>query len=215
MSVNQKTNKRRDYAGIASEERDSQRREALIAAGIAAFGERGYAGTTIESLCSAASVSTRDFYHYFATKEALLLAVYDQIIEATMISVGQAISERLSDNDESAAVIRAGIAAFAESMVNDERWARINFIEIVGVSPRVELRRREVIRNFGSLVATINTTLAERDGTGDSSLPLVHSVALVGAVHETLTDWVTHDDRPPLGEAIDALVDVFTAVLLR
>jgi AcrR family transcriptional regulator len=206
---------RRTYGGVAPEERDAQRREALVAAGIAAFGERGYAVATIESLCAQASVSTRDFYHYFASKEQLLLAVYDQIIDRTIRNVGAAVGSALVEGAESTTVIRAGISAFATSMVDDERWARINFIEIVGVSGDVEARRREVIADFGRFVAGISETLVERGDFDRGALTPVHSVAMVGAIHETLTDWLLQSERAPLDQTIDALVEIFAAVLRR
>lgn len=214
MNVKQE-NPRRHYAGISSDERDARRRAALITAGIALFGERGYASTTIESLCSRVSLSTRDFYRYFATKEDLLLAVYDRIIDDTMRAVGAAVGTALTRQADAPELIRAGIAAFAGSMVEDERWARINFIEVIGVSPRVELRRREVIGDFGRFVAGINETLVEHGDLDRATLTPVHAVAMVGAVHETLTDWVVSTQRRPLDETIDVLVDIFTAVLRR
>lgn len=204
---------RRAYAGIAAEERDAQRRLALIESGIDSFAEHGYAQTTIESVCSGANVSTRDFYRYFKGKEELLLTVYDQIIDETMRAVGTAVGAALADFKGTRAVIRAGVAAFAMSMTGDERWARINFIEVVGVSADVELRRREVIGDFGRLVAGISETLAERGLADRATLSPVHSVAMVGAIHETLTDWMLQSERPPIDQTIDALVDIFTAVL--
>lgn len=213
MEVKKKS--KRSYGGVSSEARDVMRREALVAAGIELFGAAGYAATTIEALCSEASVSTRDFYSYFKTKEDLMLAVYDRVIAQTMESVGARVAQAFERDDDLPGVIRAGVGAFAEAMVEDERWGRINFIEVVGVSPRVESRRREVIGDFGRIVAAISEALAERDGIDMAAFSSVHSVALVGAVHETLTDWVTGGDRPPLDQTVDALVEIFAAVMRR
>lgn len=207
---------KRGYAGISAADRDTMRRERLIAAGIAGFGTDGYPATTIESLCGHASVSTRDFYSYFKTKEDLLLAVYDQIIEQSMRQVAQAVAQA----DEAAeggqtSVIHAGIAAFAESMARDERWARINFIEVVGVSSRVELRRREAIHNFAQLVKSYTELLAERGLIDPAIVSPVTWVAMVGAIHETLTDWVIQSDRPPLDFIVDGLTALFDSVIGR
>lgn len=204
---------KRSYGGLSAETRDKQRREQLIVAAIDRFGTRGYSAATIESVCTQARVSTRDFYSYFATKEELMLAAYDRIVEESMRQVGDAVAAAFEQDADSGDVIRAGIAAFATAMVEDERWARINFIEVIGVSQRVEHRRREVIGDFGRLVAAISEVLAERGEFDREKLSHVHSIAMVGAVHETLTDWVIHTERPPLTETIDALVEIFSAVL--
>ena len=211
MDVKRKN--KRSYGGVSSEARDELRRDALITAGIDGFGTSGYTSTTIESMCSAARVSTRDFYSYFTTKEDLMLAVYDHVIAESMLRVGQAVTEATQNGADARGTIRAGIGEFAHSMSDDERWGRINFIEVVGISARVESRRREVIRAFGELVAAVSNALATRGEINRGALSPVHSVAMVGAVHETLTDWSIRDERPPLDEIIEALVDIFTAVI--
>ena len=48
---------RRGYGGRSAAERRAERRERLLAAGLELFGTRGYAATSIERLCAAASVS--------------------------------------------------------------------------------------------------------------------------------------------------------------
>lgn len=53
-------------------------RERLIGAAIALFWEKGYANTSISDLLSAAKANSGSFYHFFSSKEDLLLAVLDQ-----------------------------------------------------------------------------------------------------------------------------------------
>lgn len=207
---------KRGYGGISPADRDAMRRQQLITAGIAGFGENGYSATTIESLCGEARVSTRDFYSYFKSKEALLLAVYDHIIERSMNAVAEAVAEAdLRAAGDPIGVIHAGIGAFAESMARDERWARINFIEVVGVSSRVELRRREAIHNFAQLVKSYTELLAERGLIDPAIVSPVTWVAMVGAIHETLTDWVIQSDRPSLEYIVDELTALFVVLIRR
>ena len=53
-------------------------RERLIGAAIALFWEKGYANTSISDLLAAAHANSGSFYHFFSSKEDLLLAVLDQ-----------------------------------------------------------------------------------------------------------------------------------------
>lgn len=210
------TTPKRRYGGISSADRDELRRARLIEAGIAGFGDDGYPAATIESICRAASVSTRDFYRYHSSKEDLLLAVYDHIIESSTRSVADAIASTvLRSPDDTAHAIHAGIKAFAESMARDERWARINFIEIVGVSHRVELHRRAAIHRFAELIRVFIEALASSGRIEPVVVTPVLWVATVGAVHETLTDWVIREERPPLESVVDDLASLFGLMMLR
>ena len=50
-------------------------KESLLAAAKKLFLTRGYAGTSVDAICSQAKVSKGSFYHFFDTKEELALAV--------------------------------------------------------------------------------------------------------------------------------------------
>ncbi|HTO59187.1 MAG TPA: helix-turn-helix domain-containing protein [Pseudomonadales bacterium] len=67
-----------------------ERREATIAAILeaarAAFGKRGFAATTIESIADECGIAKGAVYHHFASKEALFTAV----LEAVQVDVANA-----------------------------------------------------------------------------------------------------------------------------
>ena len=70
----------RAYRGIAPEQRALERKQRLLAAGLALFARQGYARTPIEQLCTEAKVTARHFYALFSSREALLTELYDRII---------------------------------------------------------------------------------------------------------------------------------------
>lgn len=55
-------------------------RERLIEAAIALFWEKGYANTSMSDLLGAAKVNSGSFYHFFSSKEDLLLAMLDRYL---------------------------------------------------------------------------------------------------------------------------------------
>ena len=59
-------------------EQVAQTRAALVAAGRHLFGERGFAGTSVEDLAREARVTTGALYHHFPTKTLLFEAVFEQ-----------------------------------------------------------------------------------------------------------------------------------------
>ena len=117
----------RIHGGLTPEERDAARRRRIMDAGIEIFGTEGYAGSRINDICKLARVTARNFYDHFASREALLAAVYDEIIAEVRDAWVEAVDGAPM---EPVAKFRAGITAFAETMAADERRLRINFVEV-------------------------------------------------------------------------------------
>lgn len=198
---------RRPYGGISATERHRLRRAKLIEAGLELFGTAGYSATSIEAVCAAAGVSTRNYYDHFRNREELLVAVYDQITLEAQQAILQASAQPGLTMEQQA---RAGLTAFARFMVGDERRARVNFIEVIGASHAVEARRREVIRSFAAILEAFARQLIDQ-GVIPHKEVRTGALALIGAVQEVLRDWVTGDERPPLEPIIDDLVRLFIA----
>ena len=77
----------RRYRGRLPDERRADRRRRLLDAGLELFGTVGYHGTSIERLCAQAGVTARHFYQEFSGREALLAALFGEIVS----EVGQAV----------------------------------------------------------------------------------------------------------------------------
>src|ERR687883_529359 len=82
----------RRYASKTVDERRGERRARLLQAGLELFGAHGYRGTTIEALCAAAGVSTRNFYEEFGSREALVIALHDDVNSRALSAVVEALA---------------------------------------------------------------------------------------------------------------------------
>lgn len=58
-------------------ERHAARRLQIIDAGLTVFSERGYDGATTARICQQAGIGSGTFFHYFATKADLLVAILE------------------------------------------------------------------------------------------------------------------------------------------
>lgn len=58
-------------------QRHRARRLQIIDAGLTAFAEYGYAGATTAVICRTAGIGSGTFFHYFPTKDALLVAILE------------------------------------------------------------------------------------------------------------------------------------------
>ena len=101
--------RRRGYRGLSAEELRKQRYQRLIAAGTELFGERGYAATPIEAVCSHAKVSTRHFYEQFEGRESILHAVHaelvthmEEIVRTSLTESRTPLTQRVADTIEAA-----------------------------------------------------------------------------------------------------------------
>lgn len=181
--------RRRGYRGLSADELRKQRHARLIAAGTELFGERGYASTPIEAVCSQAKVSTRHFYEQFGGRESILHAVYDALVQEmedivrhSLTDSRSTLTHRVADTIESA----------VHFLLEDPRRGRILCIEAVGVSETMEKKRRETTHAIAEIIRRYATLMAE---TGvlperDYHLP---AIALVGMFNELIAEWLTED----------------------
>lgn len=195
------------YGGRTAEERRAERRERLLDAALELFGTRGYAATSIEALCSATRLNPRYFYESFATREALLQAVYDRHMAHLAATVRTALTDAPSDPR---GFCQVGLRAFVETQLADHRNARITYLEIVGVSLELERHRRAVLRGFATLVEQEADRLAAAGAIPARDHHLT-AIALGGAVDGLLTDSFTSEQPPSTDAIVAALVDLFVA----
>jgi TetR/AcrR family transcriptional regulator, cholesterol catabolism regulator len=62
----------------------SARREAIIDASASIFAQRGYHATGITELCTANDLGKGSLYHYIGSKEELLAAIHDRVMDEVM-----------------------------------------------------------------------------------------------------------------------------------
>lgn len=200
---------RRGYGGRSAEELRLERRGRLIDTGLDLFASRGYHRTQIELLCAQAKVTTRHFYEEFSSREDLLVAVYEGVISKTRSAVVAALqNSKLTPKQR----IANAIGAFVHAYTDDPRHARIACIEVVGVSEDMARRRRIVIHEFAQVVEAYANQLAK-----SGVLPVrnyhLPGVAMIGAVNELMSEWLTVDHPPSVAELTEEMLQLFDAVI--
>jgi AcrR family transcriptional regulator len=197
------TDSGRVYGGRSEHERRADRRARLISAGLELFGTEGWAGATIERLCAVAGVATRSFYEEFSSREALLRAVYEDVMGGVVAAILPRVAETTGSPRER---IRVGLAGYVDYLTEDPRRARVAHREVRAAGV-LEQDRHAMVLRFADIIAT-ETRLAE--GTEGRILGL----ALAGAVTEVLVDWVAQPEpRPDTDPIVDTLVQLFVAAV--
>jgi AcrR family transcriptional regulator len=190
------------------QDRDAARRTRLLDTGLEVFGTVGYARSAIEAICASAGVGTRSFYELFESKEDLLVAVYDRVVSR----LGAAMLEELGSPPSSVEEhVRTGVQAFVDHVTDDERAARVQLLEVVGVSERLERHRRDVIHAFAGVIRHESRRMHE---VGLMTRPLspMLATALSGATNELLIDWLVAERRPSRRRLVDELARLYVSV---
>ena len=201
---------RRTYGGRSAGERRAERRERLLMAGLELFGTEGYAAASIEKLCTHAGVSTRNFYEEFTNREDLLIALHDRIIEQAFRAVGEAL-ESAVDIPLRERFTRA-VRAFVTTTASDPRWARLSYVEIIGVSNAVERHRIAWRERWTEFLVAEAKRAVERGEAEDRDFHL-GAVALIGAVNELVHHWSQSGGQRSLDDVIAEIVRVATAAV--
>lgn len=189
----------RPYSGRSREERDADRLERLRTTTLDLFGTQGYAAVSVERLCTAAKVSTRNFYQFFSKKEDVLLDVYSQIIDSAVAGVVESLEAATGASIEER--IRRAVGAYLASILSDPRKARISFIEVVGVSARVEERRRDFRQGIIALLEEEGAAAVARGEITEHDFTWA-GLAFIGAVNSVVYEW-TLDPGEVSAEALE------------
>jgi AcrR family transcriptional regulator len=187
----------RRYSGQSPDERDASRLARLMASAKELIGSQGYAATTVERVCAEAKVSTRNFYQYFENKEAIFLAVYDDITSRSFERATASLAE--TEGEPIVARIPRAFLAYVGPMIEDMQAAHIVFVEIVGASRRIEERRLSYREALIELVSAEGSAAVAKGEIADRNFR-VATLALTGAANAIVYDWTLHEDRCPVQE---------------
>jgi AcrR family transcriptional regulator len=159
----------------------------LIRAGFELLGGEGAAATTVRAVCRRAELNARYFYESFEDLDELLVAVYDNVVEAlaTEIVDGQAAAP-----DEPRAQLRVAIERSVKFVDEDRRRGRVLYVEALG-NEALNRRRREAGLALVELIE-------QAAGGSDDSTPATDGVTrlaaaiLVAGFSELLSEWLEH-----------------------
>ncbi|AFR46855.1 TetR/AcrR family transcriptional regulator [Gordonia sp. KTR9] len=196
----------RTYGGRAVSDRAAERRQRFLDAALVEFTDTGYAKSSVTSICRVAGLSRRQFYAEFTDREELLVALYDTVQGAARVAVAEALAACPSRDlrDLSTAAMRA----YMESVGTDPRRAAVSFVQIVGVSSRVEQHRLDGREEWADFFVAAMADFAGRPATErQRHLAIAFVGALTGLVHR----WSETADPAALDDIVTVLADILLA----
>ncbi|MET7855539.1 helix-turn-helix domain-containing protein [Streptomyces avermitilis] len=199
------------YGGRSAEERQAERRRRFLDAALQLFGDTpGFRATTVAALSEAAGLSTRQFYEEFRTLEDVLAALHLQVNDwaETAALAALADARHLPLAERADAIFRA----YAANVTADPRRIRITFVEIIGVSPRLEEQRLQRRSRWVDLICAEAAAAAASGEAAPRDYRLA-AAAFIGSVNGLLHDWRAGWVDATLDEVVDELVRQLLGIL--
>lgn len=195
----------RPYRGKDASERIKERRRAFLHAGIEMFGVQGYAGTGIRDVCITAGLTERYFYESFKNKEDLLSAVYRKITEEEKDAFMEIL---MSDGETREEKVARTLHTFFTYLRDDPRRARIQFMEVLGVGPRVDKEYLDAFDTLSGMMALLLKTIfpkADLEGASGRIIPTM----LAGSVVYVAMQWVLKGYDIPIADLVEQISRIF------
>ncbi len=202
----------RAYAGESQAERVARRRQQFLDAGLQVFGTSGYRTATVRQLCRQAELTDRYFYESFANTEDLLVAVYEREFDHLQQVVLAALADEAALREPMVAVERALNALF--EMASEPRVARVCWLEVLGVSARIDGVYTRTIERFAALVvAFARQQFSSSASTIDEAEARMLGIAMIGAVSQPVTHWLLGGYQEERATMVAATSRVFLGVI--
>jgi AcrR family transcriptional regulator len=164
-------------------------RDKILGAALHVFAEKGYHRAAVDDIVRASGTSKGAVYHHFPNKEALFLALVDELAARLATSLTTAIEASHGALEKVGAALRAGLQTFAEH----RELARILLLESVNLGDTYEAKRAEVHGRFAALIhAYLDQAAAE--GAIPPLDTRVATLAWLGAINEVVIESFRAND---------------------
>ena len=193
----------RDYGGISADDRRAERRRKLLEAGRRAWGEFGIGDVTVRGVCSSSGLTPRYFYEHFTNRDALIVAVADQVRDELFAAL---VGASLAEPGELAHKLRAALKAFFDVIADDPHIHRIMTSDWTAVAGLAQ-RRSDALDMVADLVLQYAPALLE-EPPDTADLRRV-AMFVVGGVNQLVEAWL----REPTDSTSD-LADICTGLCL-
>lgn len=200
---------------MASERINAKRaalRHRIIQAAVEAFAARGFEATTNSDIADALQMTGPALYHYFRTKEELLFACMEYILDQLHADIVAAAASAGTVRERMARVARAQLkvelgSAGAASLVNAHLYGPQYLTQVLSPERQDTLRVRQ-----RALVQVFRDLIDEGVASGEFSVADTRVAAFnVLAVIQYSGVWY----RPRKGQRLADLIDAQTAAALQ
>ncbi|WP_185976147.1 TetR/AcrR family transcriptional regulator [Mycolicibacterium sp. 018/SC-01/001] len=161
------------------------------------FAERGFHGTTLGDITSAAGRSTAAFYRYFADKEDLLADLAESFLHEVVAPSG--LSVPLPDSPDDEAFFTTVVTGYW-TMFTQNIGIMIAVAQLAATQPRFAALQNE-FRRFGIEIVAASVRRAQEQGFA-ADLDPAHTAAAIALLFENFTTVFVGDTGAGIGIAM-------------
>lgn len=165
------------------------------------FEENGFDGTTIDMIAAAADIAPRTFFHYFPSKEDVVLADYasrlDRIVAALRASLA---------GEAPWPALRAAFLSVAADY-ETERGELLRRFRIIEATPSVAARNLQIQATWEDAVTEAVASWLDLDAARDLRPRLIAGAAMA-AIRASLRRWLTDNGHSRLPSHIAHCFDL-------
>jgi AcrR family transcriptional regulator len=186
-------------------ERYDRRQQEVVLAAAQVFAQQGYDRTSVQELTQAMGLAAGALYHYFGSKEQLLIRICDQLMEPLLEHARELLAQDAPPEEQLRALVRLWVSHVVEHrdhmlVFQQERHA----IERGDQWRGVRAARKHFERLVDDLLARVHES-----GTGIPANRRLALSALLGMVNHT-AQWY----RPKGGLTPEQIADGYVDLLL-
>jgi AcrR family transcriptional regulator len=181
-------------------------KDSVRTAAVDLFARHGFANTSVQQIVDAAGVTKGAMYHYFRSKDDLLVGIYEHLLTLQ----GEHLAAIVATGDTTAQKLRAACIDVIETSIEflDEGTVFFHSSHMLPSEKQLEVKHRRRVYNdqFAGLVEA-----GQRDGIYRTDIPRAVLVANFFSDLHYLPQWYSADG-PEDGSLIAAqLTDLFLA----
>lgn len=187
-----------------------ERQAAILTAAEQLLGERGFADLSIDDLARGAGLSRPGFYFYFASKDAVLLALLDRVAEQAL-QASTAAMDHLADDPP--ACWREAITGTVETF-RAHRPVMLACVQAATTNPAVRELWATVMEGWVRATATAIDS-ERRRGAAPPGVPARDLAIALNSMNERALYLMFAGESPALDEstAIDVLLNVWLSAI--
>ena len=182
------------------------RQTAILATAERLLEDRTLSEISIEDLAHGAGISRPTFYFYFASKDAVLLALLDRVVEQAQTAAGDVLDHLAEDPR---ARWREAISAFYQAF-RSHRAVTLACAQVRCTNPEVRQLWATVMEGWVHCTATAIDAERER-GAAPAGLPARDLAVALNSMNERVLYATFSDDGPAIAESsvVDVLLNVW------